>query len=78
MFAGSAQLVAVELLDEGAAAPLIIATIVMINARHTVYSAVVNSRIGDVPGWNAPLRTAGSGWHSATEDPYWNMTKRRD
>ena len=59
LFAGSAQLVAVELLDEGAAAALIIATIVMINARHIVYSAVVNSRIGDTPAW---FRVLGSYW----------------
>ncbi len=59
LFAGSAQLVAVELLDEGAAAAVIIATIVMINARHIVYSAVVNARIGAVPGW---FRLLGSYW----------------
>lgn len=51
LYAGSAQLVAVELLDEGAAAAVIIATIVMINARHIVYSAVVDARIGEVPPW---------------------------
>lgn len=59
LFAGSAQLVAVELLDEGAAAALVIATIVMINARHIVYSAVVNNRIGETPIW---FRVLGSYW----------------
>ena len=59
LFAGSAQLVAVELLDEGAADAIVIATIVMINARHIVYSAVVNSRLGAVPRW---FRVLGSYW----------------
>jgi len=59
VWAGSAQLVAVELLDDGAAAAVIVLGIVMINARHIVYSAAVNARIGPVPRW---FRILGSYW----------------
>jgi len=59
LFAGSAQLVAVQLLDEGASIAVIVLGLAMINARHVVYSAVISQRIGSVPGW---FRVVGSYW----------------
>jgi len=84
LYAGSAQLVAVQLLDEGASAAVIVLGIAMINARHVVYSAVVGPRLGPVPGW---FRLLGSYWltdqvfaidemqpeHASTRQRMWTM-----
>lgn len=51
MFAGSSQLVAIQLLGEGASLVVIVASIAMINARHVVYSASVSQRLDDPPTW---------------------------
>lgn len=59
LYAGSAQLVSVQLLDEGASAAVIVLGLAMINARHIVYSAVISKRLGDVPRW---FRLLGSYW----------------
>jgi len=51
IFAGSAQLAALELLDDGASIAVVVLTIAMINARHIVYSAAFSLRLGQVPRW---------------------------
>lgn len=51
VFAGSAQLAAIELLDDGASIAVVALTIAMINARHIVYSAAFSVRLGPVPLW---------------------------
>lgn len=51
MFAGSAQLVTIQLLAEGAAPAAILLSVALINARHIAYSAAVASRLGPVPRW---------------------------
>ena len=42
VFAGSAQFVAVQMIAAGAAAPAVVATILLINLRHLLYSASVS------------------------------------
>lgn len=61
LYAGSAQLMIVQLLAQGSAPAAVIAAVVMINARHVVYSAAVNQRLGPVPSW---FRLLGSYWLS--------------
>jgi predicted branched-subunit amino acid permease len=51
VFAGSAQLAALELLDDDASIAVVVLTIAMINARHIVYSAAFSLRLGPVPRW---------------------------
>ncbi len=57
VFGGSSQLAAVNLLDEGASAIVVVVTIAMINARHLMYSAALSPRFADVP---MVARVAGS------------------
>jgi predicted branched-subunit amino acid permease len=51
IFAGSAQLVALELFAAGSAGWLIVAAVFMINSRHFMYSAAMKSRIEGAPMW---------------------------
>ena len=51
IFAGSAQLVALELFAAGSAGWLIVATVFMINSRHLMYSAAMKDRIDGAPLW---------------------------
>ena len=51
IFAGSAQLVALELFAAGSAGWLIVVTVFMINSRHLMYSAAMKSRIEGAPLW---------------------------
>ena len=51
IFAGSAQLVALELFAAGTAGWLIVAAVFMINSRHLMYSAAMKSRIEGAPLW---------------------------
>lgn len=57
IFAGAAQLVAVQLLDAGAGIPLIVLTVFIINARHLLYSASLEPHLA---GWTRPQRLAGA------------------
>jgi predicted branched-subunit amino acid permease len=49
VFAGAAQLAALDLIAQGAAAPIVIGTIVVINARFLMYSASLAVHLGDEP-----------------------------
>ena len=51
IFAGAAQLVAVQLLDSGAAIPLIVLAVFVVNARHLLYSASLEPHLS---GWTRP------------------------
>jgi predicted branched-subunit amino acid permease len=51
IFAGAAQFAAVDLLDQGAGVPAIVAAIFMINARHIMYSAALSTRFRAAPLW---------------------------
>jgi len=49
IFAGAAQLAMVDLIDSGAAAVVVIATALIINARHVMYSAALAPHFRDFP-----------------------------
>ncbi len=49
IFAGAAQLAAVQLFDAGAAAAVIIATALVVNARHLMYSAALAAHFREFP-----------------------------
>ncbi len=51
VFAGSSQLAAVELIDDGASALVVIFTVFLINSRHLMYSAAMNPRFDGAPRW---------------------------
>lgn len=51
IFAGAAQLAVVDLLDSGAALAVIVATALVINARHLMYSAAIAPWFRDTPLW---------------------------
>ncbi|MEM7274828.1 MAG: AzlC family ABC transporter permease, partial [Actinomycetota bacterium] len=51
IFGGSSQLTAVLVLDEGGGALLAIVTVLVINARHVMYSAALQPRFRDTPRW---------------------------
>jgi 4-azaleucine resistance transporter AzlC len=51
IFAGAAQLATVQLLDVGAAALVVIATALIINARHLMYSAALAPHFREFPRW---------------------------
>ncbi|MGX5680328.1 AzlC family ABC transporter permease [Schumannella luteola] len=53
VFAGAAQLAAVQLLGAGAGIALIAATVAIINARHLLYSAALQPHL---QGWSRPQR----------------------
>lgn len=57
IFAGAAQLVAVQLLDVGAAIPLIVLAVFIVNARHLLYSASLEPHLA---GWSRKQRLAGA------------------
>jgi 4-azaleucine resistance transporter AzlC len=49
IFAGAAQLATIELLDQAAPAIVVIATALVINARHFMYSAALSPHFADFP-----------------------------
>lgn len=51
IFAGSAQLATIQLLDEGAIAAVVVATALVINARHSMYSAALVPFFNHFPRW---------------------------
>ena len=51
ILAGSSQLVAMNLLAEGASAAVIIVSIALINSRHAMYSAALRPRVANFPRW---------------------------
>ena len=51
LYAGSAQLSAVSLLDQGASALSVVATIALVNARFLVYSAALAPHFAGQPAW---------------------------
>lgn len=51
IFAGAAQLAALNLLADDASALVIILTVVFINARHAMYSAALRPRFATFPTW---------------------------
>jgi predicted branched-subunit amino acid permease len=55
IFAGAAQLVAVQLLSSGAAIPLVVLAVFVVNARHLLYSASLEPHLAD---WSRPQRLA--------------------
>ncbi|MEO8262484.1 MAG: AzlC family ABC transporter permease [Pseudolysinimonas sp.] len=57
IFAGAAQLVAVQLLDAGAAIPLVVLAVFIVNARHLLYSASLEPHLGE---WSRPQRLLGA------------------
>ncbi|MGI9648301.1 MAG: AzlC family ABC transporter permease [Acidimicrobiia bacterium] len=56
IFAGAAQLATVQLIDAGSAAAVVIATTLVINARHLMYSAALAPHFRDFPArWRLGL-----------------------
>ena len=53
IFAGAAQLVAVQLMASGAALPLIVLSVFIVNARHLLYSASLEPHVA---GWSTGQR----------------------
>ncbi|MFT7475011.1 MAG: putative branched-subunit amino acid permease [Verrucomicrobiales bacterium] len=51
IFAGSAQLAALNLLADGASAAVILTTVFLINSRHAMYSAALRERFAELPLW---------------------------
>lgn len=51
IFAGSSQLAALNLVAEGASAIVIIASVLLINSRHAMYSAVLRPKFTEMPRW---------------------------
>lgn len=57
IFAGAAQLVAVQLMASGAGIPLIVLTVFIVNARHLLYSASLAPHMSE---WSRGQRLAGA------------------
>lgn len=57
IFAGAAQIAAVQLLDAGAGIALVVFTVAVINARHLLYSAALAPHLAD---WSLRQRLAGA------------------
>ena len=55
LFAGASQLVAVQLLSSGAAIPLVVLAVFVVNARHLLYSASLEPHLA---AWSRPQRLA--------------------
>ena len=51
VFGGASQLAAVVVIDAGGTALVAIGTIVVVNARHVMYSAALRARFADAPTW---------------------------
>ncbi len=51
VFGGASQLAAILVLDAGGTAAFAIVTILVVNARHMMYSAALQDRFRDAPGW---------------------------
>lgn len=51
VFGGASQLAALVVLDTGGTALVAIGTIVVVNARHVMYSAALRSRFAEAPTW---------------------------
>lgn len=51
VFGGASQLAAIAVLDEGGTALFAVMTILVVNARHLMYSAAVHDRFEGAPGW---------------------------
>lgn len=51
IFAGAAQLAAIELLAEQAGAVVVLVTVAFINSRHVMYSAALRPRFAGCPRW---------------------------
>src|SRR5690606_5618117 len=49
IFAGASQLVAVQLLDQGAGILLVVVSVAVVNARHLLYSASLQPHLADWP-----------------------------
>jgi predicted branched-subunit amino acid permease len=71
MFAGAAQLAAAQLMSAGAASVVVVASAVVINARHMLYSAALSPSI---TGWRPRSR-----WFAAylLADPVYVLAERR-
>ena len=71
MFAGAAQLVAVQLLSAGAATVVVVLSAVFVNARHLLYSASLSTSVTE---WRP-----GSRWFAAylLADPVYVLAERR-
>lgn len=52
IFAGAAQLATIQLLDEGVVGAVVVATALVINSRHMMYSAALASPFRDFPRWS--------------------------
>lgn len=57
IFAGAAQLVAIQLLGSGAGVALVVLTVLIVNARHLLYSASLEPHLA---GWSRPQRMLGA------------------
>ena len=53
IFAGASQLIAVQLLGQGAGVALVVFTVLIVNARHLLYSASLEPHLSD---WSRPQR----------------------
>ncbi|GMQ85734.1 MAG: AzlC family ABC transporter permease [Acidimicrobiia bacterium] len=51
IFAGAAQLATIQLLDEGIVAAVVVATALVINSRHLMYSAALAPHFREFPRW---------------------------
>lgn len=51
VYGGASQLAALVVLDAGGTALVAIGTILVVNARHVMYSAALRTRFAEAPGW---------------------------
>jgi 4-azaleucine resistance transporter AzlC len=73
MFSGTAQLAALTMLAAGTELLVILAAVVVINARFLIYGAALEPRFRDQPGWFRWL-----GPHLLTDEAYALVTNRAD
>jgi predicted branched-subunit amino acid permease len=73
LFAGSAQLAALTLLDAGATGAAVLGAVLVINARLGFYGAALEPRFRDQPGWFRWL-----GPHFIVDQTFAAVTARRD
>ena len=71
IFAGAAQIAAIQLLHIGAALALVVFTVAVINARHLLYSAALAPHLAD---WSAPQRLGAA---FLLADPVYALTAAR-
>jgi 4-azaleucine resistance transporter AzlC len=72
VFAGASQFIAITLLAAAASAPVILATVFIVNLRHMLYTLSLHDEVHDVPVWIRPVLAF---W--MTDESFATITRRR-